>query len=113
MRTSLDDFHLLCRIIETGSLRAAAEEIRTDPSNVTRRLSGLEDRLGVRLINRSRVRSTATDAGQRYYSELKNLLEQLEALEDAVAGAAGEPRGLLRVAGPSVFGARYIGRVAE
>jgi DNA-binding transcriptional LysR family regulator len=109
MRTSLDDFHLLCRIIETGSLRAAAEEIRTDPSNVTRRLSGLEDRLGVRLINRSRVRSTATDAGQRYYSELKSLLEQLEALEDAIAGAAGEPRGLLRVAGPSVFGARYIG----
>lgn len=80
MRTSLDDFHLLCRIIETGRLRAAAEEIRTDPSNVTRRLSGLEDRLGVRLINRSRVRSTATDVGQRYYSELKNLLEQLEAL---------------------------------
>ena len=109
MRTSLDDFHLLCRIIETGSLRAAAEEIRTDPSNVTRRLSGLEDRLGVRLINRSRVRSTATDVGQRYYSELKNLLEQLEALEDSIAGAAGEPRGLLRVAGPSVFGARYIG----
>jgi DNA-binding transcriptional LysR family regulator len=109
MRTSLDDFHLLCRIIETGSLRAAAEEIRTDPSNVTRRLSGLEDRLGVRLINRSRVRSTATDVGQRYYSELKNLLEQLEALEDAIAGVAGEPRGLLRVAGPSVFGARCIG----
>jgi DNA-binding transcriptional LysR family regulator len=109
MGTSLDDFHLLCRIIETGSLRAAAEEIRTDPSNVTRRLSGLEDRLGVRLINRSRVRSTATDAGQRYYSELKTLLKQLEALEDDVAGVAGEPRGLLRVAGPSVFGARHVG----
>ena len=40
--------------VSQGSLRAAAEEIRTDPSNVTRRLSGLEDRLGVRLINRSR-----------------------------------------------------------
>ena len=100
---------MLCRIIETGSLRAAAEEIRTDPSNVTRRLSGLEDRLGVRLINRSRVRSTATDAGQRYYSELKTLLKQLDALEDDVAGVAGEPRGLLRVAGPGVFGARHIG----
>jgi DNA-binding transcriptional LysR family regulator len=79
------------------------------PSNVTRRLAGLEQRLGIRLIARSRVRSTVTDAGQRYYRELKTLLEQFDALENDVAGAATEPRGLLRVAGPSVFGARHLG----
>jgi LysR family transcriptional regulator, regulator for bpeEF and oprC len=107
--TSVDDLRLLCRIIESGSLRAAAAEIGVDPSSVTRRLGALEQRLGVVLMVRSRVRSTPTDAGRRYYRDLKVLLEQLEALEDEVAGAASEPRGLLRVAAPSVFGARHVG----
>lgn len=109
MSASVDDLRLFCRIVETGSLRAAAAEIRVDASSVTRRLGALEQRLGVALITRSRVRSTPTDAGQRYYRDLKLLLEQLEALEDDVAGAASEPRGLLRVAAPSVFGARHVG----
>lgn len=109
MATSLDDLRLFCRIIETGSLRAAAAELEVDPSSVTRRLSALEQRLVVKLVTRSRVRSTPTDGGQRYYRELKVLLEQLEALEDDVGGAASEPRGLLRVAAPSMFGARHIG----
>lgn len=109
MRASLDDLHLYLRIVETGSLRAAAEELGTDPSNVSRRLGGLEERLGVKLIARSRVRSVPTDAGRSYYDQLKPLLERMEALEDDVAGAADEPRGVLRVAAPIDFGVRYIG----
>lgn len=108
MKASLDDLHLYCRIVETGSLRAAGAEIGTDPSNVSRRLGGLEDRLGVKLIARSRVRSVPTDAGQRYYDELKALLERMEALEDDVAGAADEPRGLLRVSAPTDFGVQHV-----
>ena len=109
MRASLDDLHLYLRIVETGSLRAAAAELGTDPSAVSRRLSGLEERLGVKLISRSRVRSVPTDAGRNYYDQLKPLLERMEALEDDVAGAADEPRGVLRVAAPIDFGARHIG----
>lgn len=109
MATSLDDLRLFCRIVETGSLRAAAAELAIDPSSVTRRLGALEQRLGVKLVTRSRVRSTPTDAGQRYHGDLRRLLDQLEALEDEVASAASEPRGLLRVAAPSVFGARHVG----
>lgn len=109
MRPSFDDLHLLCRIVETQSLRATAAEIGIDPSNVTRRLAALEDRLGVRLVTRSRARSTATDAGQLYYRSLKPLLDQLDALEAEVAEVTTEPQGLLRVAAPSVFGARLVG----
>ncbi|MEM8813046.1 MAG: LysR family transcriptional regulator [Pseudomonadota bacterium] len=109
MKASLDDLHLYLRIVETGSLRAAASELGADPSVVSRKLSGLEERLGVKLISRSRVRSVPTDAGRAYYGELKPLLERMEALEDQVAGAADEPRGVLRVAAPIDFGARYIG----
>ncbi|HTQ47244.1 MAG TPA: LysR family transcriptional regulator [Polyangiaceae bacterium] len=109
MTTSLEDLRLFCRIVETGSLRAAAGETGTDPSSVTRRLMALEQRVGVALVKRSRVRSTPTDAGQRYYVDLKRFLGQLETLEADVGGAAREPRGLLRVAAPSVFGARHVG----
>jgi DNA-binding transcriptional LysR family regulator len=110
MRASLDDLHLFCRIVESGSLRAAAAELGVDPSSVTRRLGALEQRLGVTLVARSRVRSTPTDAGLAYYRELRPVLEQIDAIEDGVAGAAHEPRGLLRVAAPTVFGARHVAR---
>jgi DNA-binding transcriptional LysR family regulator len=106
---SLDDLQMFCRIVELGSLRAAGEEIGADPSGVTRRLGALEERVGARLITRSRVRSTPTEAGQRYYRELKRLLEQLQAVEDDVADIVRAPRGLLRVAAPTVFGARHVG----
>jgi len=109
MKTSLDDLHLLCRIVETGSLRAAAEASGSDPSSVTRRLTGLERRLGTKLITRSRVRSSPTDAGVAYYREIKTLLDHLTAIEGDIAGAATEPRGLLRVAAPNIFGARHVG----
>lgn len=109
MATTLDDLRLFCRIVELGSLRAAGAEIAADPSSVTRRLSALEERVGARLITRSRVRSTATEAGQRYYRELKGMLEQLDAVEDDIAAGVAAPRGLLRVAAPSVFGARHVG----
>ncbi|MEM9013420.1 MAG: LysR family transcriptional regulator [Pseudomonadota bacterium] len=106
---NFDDLHLFLRIVETGSLRAAAEEIGTDPSNVSRRRGGVEDRLGVKLIARSRVRSSPTDAGQTYYDRLKPLLEKMEAVEDEVAGAADEPRGTLRVSAPIDFGVHHVG----
>ncbi|WP_159804459.1 LysR family transcriptional regulator [Litoreibacter roseus] len=109
MKSNLDDLHLFCRIVETGALRAAAAEIGTDPSNVSRRLSGLEERLGVQLIARSRARSTTTDAGRTYYDQLKPLLERMEALEDDVSGAANDPRGTLRISAPIDFGTQYIG----
>lgn len=109
MSDLFDELHLFCRIIEAGSLRAAATELELDPSNVSRRLVDLERRVGVKLVHRSRVRSTATDAGQAYYRGVRGLLDQFEALEAEINGAATEPRGLLRVAAPSVFGARHVG----
>jgi DNA-binding transcriptional LysR family regulator len=71
-------------------------------------LVGLEERVGARLITRSRARSTATEAGQGYYRALKTLLEQLERVEDDLADIATAPRGLLRV---TARGARELGKI--
>jgi len=106
---ALEDLRLFCRIVELGSLRAAALEARADPSRVTRRLTALEAHVRGRLIVRSRVRSAPTEAGQRYYAGVKAVLERLDAVEHEAAGLAVDPRGTLKVAAPSVFGARHVG----
>ncbi|WP_428267859.1 LysR family transcriptional regulator [Haliangium sp.] len=108
---SLTELHLFVRIVEAGSLRAAALELGVEPSSVTRRLAALEARLGVTLFRRTRARTTPTDAGQRYYAGLRPLLDQLDALEADVQGTSHEPTGLLRVAAPTDFGARFVAPV--
>ncbi len=80
------DESLFLRVVDAGSLRAAAEQLGTDPSTVSRRLARLEARLGVKLLHRSTRRSVATDAGAVYADGLRTLVEQREALEARVAG---------------------------
>ncbi|MEO0982267.1 MAG: LysR family transcriptional regulator [Pseudomonadota bacterium] len=102
---------LFLRVVEAGSLKAAAEQIGADPSAVSRRIAALEERLGVRLLQRSTKRSTPTDAGQRYYEGMRRLSDAQSALEAEVAGLTDKPAGRLRVAAPVDFGARFVAPV--
>lgn len=108
----LSQTRLFLRIVEAGSLRAVAVERGLEPSTVTRRLAALEARLGVRLIRRSRTRSVPTDAGQLFYERMRPLADQVDAIEAEVTGAATVPKGLLRIAAPVDFGARFVAPVA-
>src|SRR6185436_16940027 len=91
------DERLFLRVVEAGSLKAAAEQLGTDPSTVSRRLAHLEARLGVELRHRSTRRCTPTDAGARYFDGLRRIVDQQSALEADVAGTADTPRGRLRI----------------
>lgn len=102
------DERLFLRVVEAGSLKAAAEQLGTDPSTVSRRLASLEARLGVKLLQRSTRRSTPTDAGARYFDGLRRLVDQQEALEAEISGTVDTPRGRLRVTAPVDFGARFV-----
>ena len=64
----------------------------------------VEDRLGVRLFNRSTRRLSVTEAGQRYYERALPLLEEFTELVDSVTGEQTRPRGLLRISAPVTFG---------
>ncbi len=108
MKASIDELKLFLRIVELGSLRQAAIEYRAEPSTVSRRLGALESRLGVKLIERSKVNSYPTQAGKSYYQRLRTLLQQLDLLEEEVSGQSSHPSGLLRVNCPVDFGAQYI-----
>jgi DNA-binding transcriptional LysR family regulator len=108
MKTSIDDMRLFVRIVELGSLRMAALELNTEPSRVTRRLNALEEHIGIKLIERSKIQSAPTEAGQVYYDKVRILIEEMEQLETEVAGTKHTPKGLLRVSCPVDFGAQYV-----
>lgn len=108
MKVSVEDMQLFIRIVELGSLRQAALELRSEPSTITRRLAALEERVGVPLIERSRLQSKPTEAGEEYYRQLRPLLMQLEQLEADVTGKTLTPSGLLRISCPVDFGSLYV-----
>ncbi|MEL7132180.1 MAG: LysR family transcriptional regulator [Pseudomonadota bacterium] len=94
------------RIVELGSIRAAAREAGVEPSSLSRKLARLEVRLGTQLIDRA-AQST-TDAGALYYNKMRALLSQIDALEAAVAGDAGTPQGTLRIGASIDFGQAFV-----
>jgi len=102
------DERLFVRVVEAGSLKAAAKEVGADPSTVSRRLASLENRLGVQLLERSTRRSKPTDAGMQYYQGLRSMIDEQDALEASVSGNADVPRGKLRVTTGVDFGARFV-----
>ncbi|MBY0321178.1 MAG: LysR family transcriptional regulator [Reyranella sp.] len=108
----LDDLALYVSIIDAGSLVGAARRTRLSPASVTRRLGALEQRLGVRLLERNTRRIAPTEAGRRLASHARTLLADFEnAMRDA-SGESSAPRGLLRLSAPLLFGRRHLAPVA-
>lgn len=102
---------LFVRVVETGSIKAAAAEIGADPSSVSRRIAALEARVGATLLHRSTRRSRPTEAGSTYYEGIRRLADEQAALEAQIAGLSDTPAGLLRVTAPVDFGARFVAPV--
>jgi len=107
------DERLFVRIVESGSLKAAASQLGADPSSVSRRLAALEARLGQQLLRRSTRGSRPTEAGARYFEGLAQIVAQQDALEAAVAGERDAPQGRLHVTAPPEFGVRFVVPVLE
>lgn len=95
-------------VVETGSLSAAADRMNIAKSAVSRRLAGLETRLGVQLLNRTTRRLSLTDSGRAYYQRCLRILADLEEAEQAVTAAHGELRGTVRLAAPLSFGILHL-----
>lgn len=92
------------RIVESGSLSAAAALLGTTQPTISRRLQTLEQRLGLKLILRTTHALKLTDDGERCYAQARQLLATWHALEDELTGASDDPVGTLRVRAPHAFG---------
>ncbi|MCA9571981.1 MAG: LysR family transcriptional regulator, partial [Myxococcales bacterium] len=108
-----DDELLFLRVGDAGSLKAAAYQLGVDPSTVSRRVRSLEERVGARLLRRSTRRTGPTDAGLRYSEGLRRLVDEQQALEADVSGETRQIRGILRIAAPVGFGARFVVPVVD
>lgn len=100
----LDAAAIFVRVVEAGSLRAAARSLGMPKSSVSRRLAALEQELGVRLLQRTTRRLSLTDAGTAYLRGASQALGALAEAEDAARDLHAEPKGLLRVTAPVTFG---------
>lgn len=95
---------LFRRVAETGSFSAVANETRLSQPTVSKHVSALEKRLGVKLISRSTRQLTLTDAGKQYYERCIHILDELTETEANLKQQQSCPAGLLRVNIPIVYG---------
>lgn len=102
------------RIVQAGSLSAAAAQMGTTQPTISRRLQQLERTLGVRLLQRSTHAMKLTEDGERCFERAKELLSGWEAFESDLRGAGVEASGAMRVVVPHAFGQQQlIGPLAE
>ena len=106
--TDLLDYEIFARVIKAGSLSAAARELHSSPAMISKRVTRLEDRLGVRLLQRTTRRVTATDVGQRFHERVLAVLAAVDDAESFASVDSERPRGLLRVSLPTAFGRLHV-----
>ncbi|TRX75951.1 LysR family transcriptional regulator [Pseudomonas mangiferae] len=107
----LDDALIFTRVVEYHSFTQAAHSLGMQKSTVSRRIALLEERLGVRLLNRTTRKLRLTEVGQAYYERCRQIMLDFAEAEQAVMQLQQEPSGLLRITAPIEFGQLFLGRV--
>jgi DNA-binding transcriptional LysR family regulator len=107
----LDDALIFTRVVECHSFTLAALGLGMQKSTVSRRIAVLEERLGVRLLNRTTRKLRLTEVGQAYYERCRQIMLDFAEAEQAVMQLQSEPSGLLRISAPIEFGQLFLGRV--
>jgi DNA-binding transcriptional LysR family regulator len=107
------DMQMFVRVVETGSISAAAERLEIAKSAVSRRLAELESRLGAQLLHRTTRRLNLTDSGRAYLERAQTILADLAEAEAAVSQAHTALKGRLRVALPLSFGLLHLAPLIE
>jgi DNA-binding transcriptional LysR family regulator len=95
-------------VAEMEGFAAAARRLNMSPPAVTRAVSALEDRLGVRLLTRTTRVVRVTEAGARYLEDARRIMADFDEADAAAAGSNATPRGLLAVTAPVLFGKLYV-----
>ncbi len=107
----LDDALIFTRVVECHSFTQAAQSLSMQKSTVSRRIALLEERLGVRLLNRTTRKLRLTEVGQAYYERCRQIMLDFAEAEQAVMQLQQEPSGLLRITAPIEFGQFFLGSV--
>ncbi|WP_104204941.1 LysR family transcriptional regulator [Billgrantia saliphila] len=104
----LQTLEVFVAVADAGSFAAGGRAIGMSAPSVTRGINTLEARLGVHLFTRTTRRVRLTEIGTRYLEDARRILQELQAADDAVSGAAARPTGLLRINCPNEFGRIHV-----
>src|SRR5277367_4675209 len=107
-----DAMQTFVAVMRTGSFRGAAQSLRIPRSTVSQRIARLEERLGVRLLERTTRTVRATGAGRAYFDRCARILADVDEAERAVTEEDRAPRGVLRVASSLLFGHAFLSPIA-
>lgn len=100
----LDGIAIFVKVLQTGSFSQAAKLLGMPNSTVSAKVSALEKRLGVTLLQRTTRKLRATQAGEAYFQRSMRALEELQAAETELESGIAEPKGLLRLTAPVEVG---------
>jgi DNA-binding transcriptional LysR family regulator len=96
----LNDLYLFAAVVEHGGFSAAGRALNMPKSRLSKRISQLEERLGVRLLQRTSRKFVVTEVGERFYGHCRAVVEEARAAQEAVDELQAEPRGTVRVSCP-------------
>src|ERR1700722_2637305 len=105
---SLDDIEIFVKVVENKSFSAAAKKLRLPKSTLSRRISQMEERLTVKLLQRTTRHLSLTPIGQAYYEKCIVVLERLEEAQDLIKGLQAAPKGRLRLTIPYELGLFFL-----
>ncbi|MCY1009652.1 LysR family transcriptional regulator [Nannocystis pusilla] len=108
LRANLSEILVFMAVVDEGSFVAGGQAMGLTRSAAGKAVSRLEDRLGVRLLNRSTRALSLTDEGRVFYEHGTQILAAVDDAEASVAGRDGAPRGILRLTVPDAFGRRVV-----
>jgi DNA-binding transcriptional LysR family regulator len=107
----LNDMFFFAQVVDHGGFTSAAQALGLPKSRLSRRIQLLEERLGVRLLQRSTRKFAVTEAGQEYYRHCLAMLVEADAADEAIAITRAEPQGTVRLACPPGLVCFHVGRM--
>lgn len=104
----MEELEVFVTVVEEQGFSAAAKRLDSTPAAVSRRVKALEQRLGMRLLQRTTRKLQLTEAGELYFREVRRLLGDLRTIEQQLDEVTGQASGELRIGAPMSFGQRRL-----
>lgn len=108
-----NEMAIFAKVVDAGSYTRAAEKLGLPKSTVSRKITQLEERLGVRLLHRTTRTIKPTELGRAYYNHCSQMVTEAEEAQRAIHQLQAEPSGNLRITAPGAFGARFLVQVVR
>ena len=110
---AVDAITVFVKVVEAGSFSAAARRLGMPKTTVSAKVAGLEERLGVRLIQRTTRKLRVTEAGEMYFHHCAVAIREVELGEAALQSAKAKPHGVLKVTAPVDLGHALLPRIVR